>query len=200
MVQQVKKMQQNESSATDNNGSRFKVQGSNPFPPAPRPALAAGMVFAVNSGSSLAHAINFFQKAKSVDNESTYNHAGIIVGTKGRTFEALWKIRYSGLDAYKGCPVIIACHKLMTEKRFEDAWPKIAKLNGNMYPFPRLPLHALGLAKYVHWKYPVCSELVAKFEFECELRRNWWGINPDNLADEWRISKHYEIIFEGEWI
>jgi len=161
--------------------------------------LSRGMEFAVNSGSNLARAINCAQKIKAVDNESCYNHAGIIVSSRGRTFEALWTIGFSDLDQYIGCEMIIVCHKLMSEPRFAAAWPKIAKLNGKIYPFLRLPLHAIGLAKFVHWKYPVCSELVAKFEVEAGLRKNWWGINPDHLADEWRISKHYEIIFEGVW-
>lgn len=161
--------------------------------------LSPGMEFAVNSGSSLARAINLCQKFKATDNESIYNHAGIIVSSKGRTFEALWKLRYADLDDYKGCRMIIVCHKLMSERKFTEVWPEIAKFDGSTYPFLRLPLHAVGLAKFIHWKYPVCSELTSKFEVECGFRRNWWGINPDNLADEWRISKHYDIIFEGIW-
>ena len=161
--------------------------------------LTEGMLFAVNSKSWLACGINWFQKAKSTDNESHYNHAGIIVTGDGDTFEALTKIRFGSLDAYKGKDVIIAKHKSMTREMFIEAWPEISKLNGKVYPYPRLFLHAIGLAKFIHWKYPVCSELVAKFEFECGIRKNWWGINPDHLADEWRISKYYDVIYEGEW-
>ena len=161
--------------------------------------LVPGMEFAVYSGSKLAKAINCMQKIKAVDNESCYNHAGIIVGEKGRTFEALWKIGFSDLDQYKDCTMIIVKHKRMSQAMFTEAFSRIVKLNGKMYPVPRLFLHATGLAKFVHWKYPVCSELVAKFDYECGLRRNWWGINPDNLVDEWKISKYYEIIFDGVW-
>lgn len=170
-----------------------------PQAPANSIKLASGMEFAVNSGSKLARAINCVQKIKAVDNESVYNHAGILVGEKGRTFEALWKIQFSDLDQYKGCELIIVCHKLMSQRVFDDAFPQIVKLNGKIYPAQRLFLHMVGLAKFIHWKYPVCSELVAKFDYECGFRRNWWGINPDNLVDEWRISKHYEVIFEGIW-
>ena len=28
--------------------------------------------------------------------------------------------------------------------------------------------------------------------------KNYWGVTPDNLVDEWRISKYFDIIFEGE--
>jgi hypothetical protein len=162
--------------------------------------LSSGMEFAVNSGSNLAKAINCAQKIKALDDESSHNHAGIIVCNKGRTFEALWKIGFSDLDEYKGCNMIIVCHKLMSQRTFDDAFSRIVTFNGKLYPVPRLFLHMVGLAKFVHWKYPVCSELVAKFDYECGFRRNWWGINPDNLVDEWRISKHYEIIFEGIWV
>lgn len=180
MVQDATNMQQNESSAT---GIK----------------LVPGMVFAVNSGSALAACINGVQKAKATDNESTYNHAGIITATDGSTFEALWKIRHGSLNAYAGKKIIIAMHKYMSKSKFDQAWQEIAKLDGKIYPVPRLFLHAVGLAKFIHWKYPVCSELVAKFEFEAGLRTNWWGINPDNLADEWRISKYYDVVYEGEW-
>jgi hypothetical protein len=161
--------------------------------------LRPGMVFAVNSKSLLARAINWCQKVKATDNDSCYNHAGIIVNGEGQTFEALTKIGYSGLYKHKGKEIIVAMHKQMTDKRFNKAWPEISKLNGKMYPFPRLALHLVGLAKFIHWKFPVCSELVAKFEFECGLRKQWWGVNPDNLADEWDISKHYDVIYKGVW-
>jgi hypothetical protein len=161
--------------------------------------LSKGMVFAVYSGSTLAKAINVCQKVKSTDNESIYNHAGIIVGETGRTFEALYKIGYSDINQYKGCQVLIVKHCLMDEGRFQGVWPEIDKLDGKIYPFPRLFLHLFGLAKFVHWKYPVCSELVGKFEVEAGLRKNWWGLNPDHLADEWRISRYYDTIYEGIW-
>jgi hypothetical protein len=156
-----------------------------------------GMVFAVKSDSWLAGAINACQRIRAVDDESTYNHAGLITDNIGTTFEALSKIGYSKLGGYTGCRVIIAQHVKMTGLRFEDAFSRIKHLDGCIYPFPRLFLHLLGLAKYVHWRYPVCSELVGKFEFEAGLRKNWWGINPDNLADEWKISRYYDIVYEG---
>lgn len=161
--------------------------------------LKQGMVFAVNSNSVFAKWINFFQKVKALDHEAVYNHAGIITSRQGRTFEALKKIGYGDIDNYAGCKIIIACHRNMTPDKYHAAWLEMEKLNGKIYPYPRLFLHLVGLAKFIHWKYPVCSELVAKFEFEAGLRKQWWGYQPDNLADEWQISKYYEIIYEGEW-
>lgn len=160
-------------------------------------SLSGGMEFAVCSDGKVAKAINAIQKLKSVDDESTYNHTGLIIDNHGGTFEALWKTERSDLYQYAGCRIIVVRHRQMTDAVFLEAWSEIAGLEGARYPVPRLFLHLLGLAKYVHWKYPVCSELVAKFEFKCGFRRNWWGINPDNLADEWRISKYYDVIYEG---
>jgi hypothetical protein len=159
--------------------------------------LEPGMVFAVCSDSWLASAINWCQKVKATDNESEYNHAGLITSRTGTTFEALSKIGYGRLSGYKDCHIIIAKHRAMTDDLFNQGFKPIKTLDGSLYPAPRLALHLLGLAKFVHWKYPVCSELVAKFEFEAGLRKNWWGINPDNLADEWKISKYYDVIYEG---
>lgn len=161
--------------------------------------LEPGMAFAVCSDGWLAWAINVCQAAKATDNESTYNHAGLITSQDGTTFEALGRIRYGNLAGYKGRKIIVVWHKEMTEARFNDGFKAIKTLEGAIYPAPRLALHLIGLAKFVHWRYPVCSELVAKFEFDAGLRRNWWGINPDNLADEWKISRHYDVVFEGEW-
>jgi len=161
--------------------------------------LQPGMVFVVKTGRVVSNIINFCQKVKAVDNKSFYTHAGIIVGSYGKTFEALAKVGYGHIDHHKGCPILIVKHNGMTEELFKTAFDELKYLDGSMYPVPRLFLHLLGLAKFIHWKYPVCSELVAKLEHEAGLRRNWWGINPDNLADEWLISKHYTIIYQGKW-
>lgn len=167
--------------------------------PTGKPKFYPGMVFCVATKTAIARCINFVQAFKATDNESRYTHAGIITGNDGTTFEALWRIGYGNLDVYKGCPVIIARHVRMTRAAFLAAWPAIAKLDRAVYPWLRLPLHMVGLAKYIHWKYPVCSELVAKFEVKAGLRKNWWGIMPDHLADEWAISRYYDVIYEGEW-
>src|SRR5512137_643386 len=104
------------------------TETQSPSPIAHRPPLTAGMVFAVSTKSGIAFGINAVQAIRAVDNEAKYNHAGIITDESGETFEALWKIRYSTLDAYKGCHIIIARHVWMTESKFLDAWPEVSKL------------------------------------------------------------------------
>lgn len=167
--------------------------------------LRPGDVFATSNPNGLGAAICLAEKLKSPDGEADYGHTGIIQTVEGKTLEAVWKIQEQNLfEAYKGDRVLIA--------RFagsENAWSlrkgfeAVNPLKNRIYPFHRLFLHAIGLARWVHWlKTPVCSELTAMFLISAGVPmscgKNYWGITPDNLVDEWRISKHFDIIFEGE--
>lgn len=159
--------------------------------------LKKGDVFAVKTNSWLAGVINFCQRVWSWDSESKYNHAGIIIGENGETFESLGKIGRYDLSQYEGQCIIIARHKDMDEQKFNHGFLKVKDLDGAIYPVLRLLLHFMRLAKYVHWKYPVCSELVGKFLNSAGLWRKWWGVTPDILADVWAISKYYDVVYEG---
>ncbi|HQM30630.1 MAG TPA: hypothetical protein PLR20_14880 [Syntrophales bacterium] len=159
--------------------------------------IRKGDVFAVKTNSALAGIINFCQKVWSWDSESKYNHAGVIIDETGKTFESLAKIGSYDLSQYEGQCIIIARHKEMDDSKFEYGFLKVKGLDGAIYPVLRLLLHLVRLAKYIHWKYPVCSELVGKFLNAAGLWRKWWGITPDILADVWTISKHYDVIYEG---
>jgi len=162
------------------------------------PALKPGYVFASHSDSALGKCIRTIEWIKSHDNEASYNHTGIIVAESGRTVEALCTIKESNLfEGYRGQRVLIANWRYMTDSMFKCGYDAIKDRIGNWYPWPRLFLHAIGLSKFIHWKTPVCSELTARFLDAAGDRRNYWGINPDDLVDEWKISKHYDIIYEG---
>jgi hypothetical protein len=167
--------------------------------------LLPGDVFATRNPNGLGKAICLAEKLKSPDGKAEYGHTGIIQDAQGKTLEAVWTIAEQNLfEAYKGDRVLIA--------RFaesENAWTlrkgfeAVCPLKNRMYPFHRLLLHAIGLARWIHWmKTPVCSELTAMFLVNTGVPMsfggNYWGITPDNLVDEWRISKHFDIIFEGE--
>jgi hypothetical protein len=159
--------------------------------------LKPGDLFVVNTNSSiLSRAINIAQKFWSVDNESTYNHAGIIITQSGDTFESLWKVGRYHLSQYDGCKILIVRHNMLTAQGFQNGWDKVKNWEGCLYPVPRLLLHLLHLAKYIRWKYPVCSELAARFLNGAGLKKYWWGITPDNLGDEWRISRYYDILYD----
>jgi hypothetical protein len=173
-----------------------------------RPLLCPGDEFATKNPMALGMAINLIQKAKSVDNESTYTHTGIIMDIHGATLEALWTVKSQNLwDAYKGEKVLISRNINMSLPVFVAGIAKIREHIGQWYPAPRLLLHLIGLAKVIHWDRIVCSELTAKFEAGCAeylgpdraagFMRNYYGVNPDNLVDRWQISRYYETVFEG---
>lgn len=175
-----------------------------------RPALLPGDEFATKNPMALGAAINIVQKAKSVDNESEYTHTGIITAADGTTLEALRSVKSQNLwEAYRGEKVLIVRNINMNPEVFDAGYEKIRKHIGQWYPALRMVLHLLHCAKWVHWNHVVCSELTAKFEAGCAeyletisqkntgYMRNWYGINPDDLSDRWRISRYYNIVFEG---
>lgn len=172
-----------------------------------RPILRPGDEFATKNPMALGALINLCQKVKATDNESEYSHTGIILEPTGTTLEALWTVGSQNLwEAYRGNKVLVVRNINMTPDTYVCGIAKIRKHIGQWYPVHRLLIHLVGLAKFIHWNRVVCSELAAKFETGCaEFRpekemgfmRNWYGVNPDDLSDRWRISRYYEIIFEG---
>jgi len=157
-----------------------------------------GDYFVVHPRGFLAEFIQFIQHLYSKDHESQYTHAGIIIDSDGATFEALGRTKRNHIDHYTGRPIMIVRDKLMTPRDFEISFAEISKMEGWIYPFFRLFLHLFGLARYIHWEFAVCSELVAKFQWTLGWRCRWWGVTPDNLADEWyECPARYEILKEG---
>jgi hypothetical protein len=160
--------------------------------------LKAGDCFVVRGDTSISYLIRMFGKFWSNDGECTYNHAGIILDDAGNTFESLNRIDHYNLDSYKQKQIMIVRHHVMTALGFQDGWDRVKHLDGVIYPWWRLGLHLFHLARFFNRSgIPVCSELVGMFENGAGLRKTFWGLTPDNLADEWRISKHYEIVYEG---
>lgn len=174
-----------------------------------RPLLCPGDEFATRNPMALGALINLCQAAKAADNESTYSHTGIITDIFGSTLEALWTVSSQSLwEAYRGSKVLIVRNINMTPDVYVAGMKKIRGHIGQWYPVHRLALHLLGLAKWVHWRRIVCSELTAKFEAGCAeligldrasgFMRNYYGVSPDNLTDRWRESRYYTTVFEGE--
>lgn len=151
---------------------------------------------------ALGKTINAFQRIWSRDHKSKHTHALIIVGENGTTFESKVRIEHGHMDDYKGKEVVIFRNKYMNEDRFQDGFRAIRKFEGNLYPFHRLFYFTMPIiARYVHIsKRPVCSELVCKFLYESGLKlfKYIYGLTPDNLDDEMRNRKDYDIIFEGK--
>lgn len=177
------------------------------------PILRPGDEFATKNPMALGPVINFVQGIKAVDNESTYTHTGIIreVRDQGKTpitVESLWTVKSQNLwEAYRGCRVLVVRNINMQPPVYVAGMGKIKEHLGQWYPVPRLLLHFIGLAKWIHWDRVVCSELTAKFECGCAeflgedrtggFMRNHYGVNPDNLVDRWKISRYFDIVFEG---
>lgn len=160
--------------------------------------LKPGDLCVVKTKSAIAGTINAAQRFLSRDGKAEYNHALIILDKQGSTYESLLRIDHYLLSQYIGCPIWIVRHKDMTGKRFKTGFHDILKYDGKLYPAWRLPLHFLHLAQYIHWSYPVCSELVGLFLNKAGLfNSTGWGWSPDNLADLWAESKYYETIFRG---
>ncbi len=172
-----------------------------------RPILCPGDEFATRDASLLGGLIRCVQKAKSVDGESTYNHTGIITDPNGATLEALWTIGSRNLwTHYAGERVLVVRNINMSPDVYAAGFNRIRRHIGQWYPVHRLALHLIGLAKFIHWDRIVCSEFTAKFEAGCAgfrdgsemgFLRRWYGVNPDDLADRWRISRYYRTVFEG---
>lgn len=160
--------------------------------------LKPGDVFVTKGDTFISKSICGVTRFWSTDNEAKYNHSGFIMDPDGTTFEALWKIGRARLQDRAGAPVLIARHRDMTPEKYQYGWNSVKDLEGAVYPVLRIPLHFFHLAKYVHWKFTVCSENVAKFLNGAGLWRYYWGVTPDDLADVWEISKYYDVIFQGD--
>lgn len=159
--------------------------------------LEKGDCFVVKTDGAVSAPIRLVEKVKDLCGEAVYNHAGIIISEAGDTFESLQRIDHYTIHDYKGSQILIFRHISMTDTLFEKGWAAIAGYDGKMYPWWRMPLFLLGIAKWVHCTYPVCSELLKKFEWGCGIVKHWAGYTPDNIADEVAISRYYTVKYEG---
>lgn len=171
--------------------------------------LRLGDVFAVNSGSPIAKAINKVSGFNSADGVSTFNHAGIITDNgilPGsdliQTFEALRKLELYSLQRYSGREIIIARPSATDSVKRISLLRIVQRHKGQGYPWWRIPLHLYPpLARKVSYKgkYLVCSELVAKYELYLGIRNlDFTGATPDKLAEEWEHWRDFEIIYKGK--
>lgn len=166
--------------------------------------LKPGDVFASKNPQGLGRAILIAQSYKSADEAAEYGHTGIITSSYGNTVEAVWSIKEQNLfDAYKGMKVLVARWQGMDDVAYKCGYNAIKKNIGRVYPWYRLVWHLLGLARWFHvFKTPVCSELTAMFLIGAGAvtleGTEPWGATPDSLVDEWRISKYFDILWEGK--
>jgi hypothetical protein len=157
-------------------------------------------------GAFIGKAINFVQKAQSIDNQSELSHGGYLIDSDGTTAEQLWKIGHQNIwEAYGSGErkLLIGRHKLMTPEKFEYAHKRMVSLYENKkwyqwqwYPFWRLGFFLIpGAAKWLNAGFAVCTEYAARFLVEAQVRRTWKGVHPDILADYIVRDKLVEIVY-----
>ena len=165
------------------------------------PELKPGDIFCTVNPMALGTIIRFVQRFNSVDNSAIQSHAGIILDSKGTTYEAVWAVREQNLFLeYIGKHVLVGRHRGMDQYRFELGLKRLkADHNGGRYPLFRLPLLGLlpRLSKYIYWGRPVCSELAFKFLYYCNLLGYWKGVTPDYVADAIKNWDDFDVIFDG---
>lgn len=164
--------------------------------------------FCTQGAGFLGWGIRSITKNMSPDRECEFNHAGLFPNGNINTLEALWKVESTNFaEHYEGCKVLVGRFKEMTIEKAALAFDKISEHVGQSYPTRRILLHLLNMAHYIHWiNAVVCSELVAKALFYAGARdHKWWGVTPDNLADEIehelnheRTGPKYKIIMKGQ--
>jgi hypothetical protein len=149
--------------------------------------LQPGDCFVVKTDSKLAGLVNWGQALWSHDNRAEFNHAGIVVKEDGTTFESLSRIGHYYLGRYAGSRILVVRYGEMIPERFWFGYGQVKRYDGKLYPFWRLPLHLVNVAKFIHWTHPVCSELVGRFLNAAGITPNTgWGTTPDDWADLWR--------------
>jgi hypothetical protein len=163
--------------------------------------LQPGDIFCTSNPMALGILIRWVQTFNSVDNSAFVSHAGVIMGPRGRTYEAVWTVTSRNLyEHYAGEHALIGRHRGMTRQAYRQGIKRIMdKHGGGVYPFLRLPLIGLfpRLSKYIYWGRPVCSELAFKFLKEAGIITYWRGVTPDHIADAIRRWREFQIVYDG---
>ena len=162
--------------------------------------LQPGDIVCTTNPMWLGRAINFMQRMRAKDNESTYSHALIILDEDGTYFEANWtNKRGNFFDDYAKKQVLIGRHDKMDSARFEQGWDAIKDQEGKVYAGHRLLFFAIfpPLAKWLSVGIGVCSELCMKFLWGAGLASSWKGWNPDDVADMIHRYRSWYVVFEG---
>lgn len=171
------------------------------------PLQLGDVVCCAGSMGFVSAGIRLMEKIWSEDNEATYGHSMLVTDPAGSVLDTLWTVRNNHIGAYRGQPVIVARPVSTINNQPISVVAKSVAIGaivrdgmGRWYPVHRLMLHLIPpLAKYASsGKYLVCSERVAKYLTIIAARDEVYaGITPDDLADEWRRWKNFDVIFEG---
>jgi hypothetical protein len=127
------------------------------------------------------------------------------VTAKEDTFEALATYSFGHLRHYTNCPVVIFRDETFNltyrQQVLDDL---INEFLDRRYPIRQLLAHAFPPFARSSKAPPVCSELVALYEYRLGEVEWWKGVNPDSKTDEWRIrarnNERATIIYDGLWL
>ena len=163
-------------------------------------ALVSGDILLLSGKRWDSRTIRWFQSLWAKDGRVDYDHAAVVV-SKDVLFEAttptigLYNIEP---EHYLGSTVKVFRCNGMTFARAVEGRKYIFKLSGLKYPVYRLFLFALRLARFIHWKRMVCSEVAAKFLTDAGFYDRWWGVDVDQLHDYMESDSRFVVVFEGE--
>ena len=163
--------------------------------------LKPGDFFCTDGTGGLSRVITWFERMRAKDGRAEFCHCGTIIDSVGKTIESLATIRYGHISDYAGRKVLIGRWRGMTPQGHAEGVKAISDDIGQIYPFWRLPLHALGIAWISSGKFQVCSERVAQHLIVAGFDDigKWEGQNPDDIADMIRRWRDVEIVFDGTW-
>ena len=164
--------------------------------------LNPGDIFFTRNPSAMGKEIRFIEALKAESGKSEYNHAGIIIDSKGTTFEALWHIENQNFfEEYKGDDVAVYRYVNMTPDAFQKGYAAVLPDKGMLYPWWRLGLHLVGLSGFIHGQEGVCSEEAYKFAIGAGAPMmagtHWYGVNPQEMQTECAFSKYWTEVFKG---
>lgn len=185
--------------------------------------LQPGDVFASRGSGMMSMLIRFGQWLEDCGESAPYNHIGGVVHaaaaapalwfTVGETVESKTVIGRYHLKDYLGEEIIIARHVGMSRSLYKKGIVEVLDNIGQVYPSPRILLHAVDMVRGHVWKkitgrspklkmcdfsitgdWPVCSELWAQFflaaglptGFPEDKEGTWKGVTPDDFYDAWR--------------
>jgi hypothetical protein len=161
--------------------------------------LKTGDCFLVHRRTLLGKMIDVVETFWSKGDKCLYSHAGLIIHKGGTTLEVLQPrvASQNFYEAYSRHQVMVVRYTELTGEKLNKGISRVYQHYGHLYPYWRLPLEGLRLAKFVHWNSVFCSELVAQFLWYVGARDyHWFGVDPEDLEEEFRHWKNYQIIFE----
>ena len=164
--------------------------------------IRPGDIFVVKRPTFFSNAIARTCEFWAIDGSAEYSHSGIILSADGTTFEARRRTGQYHMNDFRGLPILIGRHKDMTAKMASLHFPAlILDYDGDVYPWWRILLHMIPILsrKIGTGGHLVCSELSARFLYDCGFLPTFLGYNPDHIADMINLYRDWSIVLKGNY-